>query len=283
MTYPLLNPRTKIKVDAFVNNPSHALLISGPEGIGKARIADYIAQATLDTPDISTYPYLHRIEPIDTKLGIEQIRALQSLVKLKIPSNKKISRILIIESADIMGDEAQNTLLKTLEEPPADTIIILLATDTNNLLETVKSRAVAIEAQTPTKEQLLDYFTAEGFDQAQVERAMLLGSNRPRIVREILEENESEFEKSIAEAKNILSGSEFDRLIKINELAKDKQQSLEIIDSLILIARLAMKSAGKQEQTKRWHKILKNADKAKQRIEKNGNTKIILTDLFLNL
>lgn len=283
MTYPLINPRTKFKVDAFIKNPSHALIISGPVGSGKTKLADYIAQVALDTQDIHTYPYLHKIDPIDDKLGIEQIRELQNLVKLKIPSNKDISRILIIGSADIMGDEAQNTLLKTLEEPPTDTILILLTTNMNKLLETVRSRAVTIEVKTPTKGQLVDHFTGKGFDQKQVERAMLLGSNRPRIISEILDEDESEYEKSIVEAKNILASSEFNRLIKINELAKDKPVSSEIIDSLILIARSAMKSSSNPEQTKRWHKILKNADKAKQKMAKNGNTKIILTDLFLNL
>ena len=283
MTQPLVNPRTKNQVDDFIKNPSHALIISGPDGSGKNQLTEYISLSILETSDINTYPYLHKIMPIDNKLGIEQVRELQELTKLKIPSNKKISRIVIIENADIMGDEAQNALLKTLEEPPKDTILILIVNDQNNLLGTVSSRAVTIELLPPTKDQLLKHFTNKGFDNTQVERAILLGSNRPEIISDILEKNESKFEKSISKAKDILSNSEFDRLVKINELSKDKQVSSEIIDSLILIARSAMKSAAKPEQVKRWHKILKNADKAKQMMAKNGNTKIILTDLFLNL
>lgn len=283
MTQPLVNPRTKNQIDVFIKNPSHALIISGPVGSGKNQLSDYISQTILGAPDLNTYPYLHRIKPIDNILGIEQVRELQGLTKLKIPSNKKISRILIIESADIMGEEAQNAILKTLEEPPKDTILILIVKDQNNLLGTVSSRAVSIELLPPTKEQLLKHFVDKGFGNKQVERAILLGSNRPEIITDILEKKESEFEKSVSEAKDILSNSEFDRMVKINEMAKDKQVSSEIIDSLILIARSAMKTATKPEQAKRWHKILKNADKAKQRAAKNGNTKIILTDLFLNL
>lgn len=279
----LVNPRTKIKVDNFLKNPSHALIISGQKHSGKSCLAEYIAKEILELPDIEIYPYLHKIEPVDNKLGIEQVRELQDLVKLKTPSPNKISRILIIYNADIFGEEAQNALLKTLEEPPIDTILMLLVDDENKMLDTVKSRSVIIELQSPTKDQLLQKYLDLGYAKKDIERAIALGSNRERLVENILKNEDSDHETIINETKQILSSSEFERLIKINELSKDKLKTMSIVDSLMLISRLAMKNTNEQEQSKRWHKILKNSDQASNRLSKNGNAKIILTDLFLNL
>lgn len=279
----VINPRTNIKIRNYLKNPSHALILTGQSNNGKSELASYISKVILDVPNIDNYPYFHIIKPVDNKLGIEQIRELQNLIKLKIPSKNQISRIIVIHNSDLLGEDAQNALLKTLEEPPIDTMLILLVNDPNSLLQTVKSRAVIIDVQNPTHNQLIEYFTEQGHDKDKIERAILIASNRTKLIYNILQNNGSEVENDIDYAKQILTKYEYDRLTRVNELSKDKEKSQLIIECLILISRSAMKSAKQPEQSKRWHKVLKNTEVAKQRMSKNGNTKIILTDLFLNL
>ena len=88
-------------------------------------------------------------------IKIEQIRYMQEKIAEKpITSNKKI---YIIDNSDTMTKEAQNCLLKTLEEPPEYAVIILLVSNENNILNTIKSRCTKILFNPLSKEELLYY------------------------------------------------------------------------------------------------------------------------------
>ncbi|MCL5438444.1 MAG: hypothetical protein M1268_00460 [Patescibacteria group bacterium] len=95
----------------------------------------------------------------DEKPGIEQIRNLQKGIFLK-PFKSKI-KITIIQNAEKMTIDAQNALLKILEEPPPDTIIILTATKKDFLLPTIISRCKIIELKKETsklsEKEIIDY------------------------------------------------------------------------------------------------------------------------------
>ena len=116
---------------------SHSYLMIGIPGIGKKLIAHKYAKAILclgenqicDTCksctefDTNNHPDFLCVEPDGNSIKIEQIRELQKRIQEKpIISNKKV---YIIDNADLMTKEAQNCLLKTLEEPPEFAIIIL--------------------------------------------------------------------------------------------------------------------------------------------------------------
>lgn len=79
------------------------------------------------------------------KLGIEQARKIKEHFSLKPYSLK--GRVVIIEDASVMTHEAQNALLKTLEEPPKEAILILCASSDANLLPTILSRCEIIRIQ----------------------------------------------------------------------------------------------------------------------------------------
>ena len=80
--------------------------------------------------------------PADSKLGIEQARQIKDHFSLKPYSAK--GRIVVLEDASALTIEAQNSLLKTLEEPPLDAILILAAPSDAKLLPTILSRCQII-------------------------------------------------------------------------------------------------------------------------------------------
>lgn len=130
---------------------AHAYLFAGPEGVGKRLMALTLARALFCQDgtgcgecapcrkvDHRNHPDLHFLEPDGSSIKIEQVRALQHELNLR-PFEGKY-KICLIEAADTMTVAAANALLKTLEEPRGDTLLILLSSHPQRLLETIRSR-----------------------------------------------------------------------------------------------------------------------------------------------
>lgn len=147
----------------------HAILISGPAGIGKTTLSlDLAAGLLCDDPDPRVrpcracrgcrlvergrHPDVHRLAPsgpgdqirIGTRDRPEDGTVRRLASDLVLMSVEGGARIAIVERADRMTDDAQTALLKTLEEPPAGVTIILCADDEDRLMPTVRSRAARI-------------------------------------------------------------------------------------------------------------------------------------------
>ena len=130
---------------------AHAYLFSGPDGIGKRLMAMALARAIVCLEqrgcghclacrkiDHQNHPDLHILEPDGNSIKIEQIRSFQRELNFKPLEAPR--KICMIEQADTMTVGAANSLLKTLEEPRGDTLLILLSAQPNRLLETIRSR-----------------------------------------------------------------------------------------------------------------------------------------------
>ena len=152
------------------NNLVHSYMFIGTDGIGKLLFAKEFAKMILCENEVkscnkcsscikfisNSHPDFLLVNSEDEKnIKINQIRLLQEKVSEKpILSNKKV---YIIDNSDLMTTEAQNCLLKTLEEPPEYAIIILVLSNENKILNTIKSRCTKIAFQKLSNEELIEY------------------------------------------------------------------------------------------------------------------------------
>ena len=139
----------------------HAVLLAGPPGVGKRAAARWIAASTLglktaEVPghpiDILEHADLRWIVPPEDKqsIGIEQIRDL--VHEMSLTSYEGGGKVAVIDPANAMTVNAANSLLKTLEEPPGDALLILIADRIGKLPATIFSRCQRIDLAPPSED-----------------------------------------------------------------------------------------------------------------------------------
>ena len=167
------------------NKISHAYMFEGIDGIGKKKFSEELSKILLDTENVDSSPDYINIHPDGNSIKIAQIRKLQMDIVIK-PHNKY--KIYTINQANSMTIEAQNALLKTLEEPPEYAIIILITNNKEALLDTIKSRCEIIKFLPISILDLSKYLISHGIDES---RAQLLATFSRGSIRKAIQLSES--------------------------------------------------------------------------------------------
>ncbi len=167
------------------NKISHAYMFEGIEGIGKKKLTEELAKLLLDISDVNNSPDYIEIKPDGNSIKIAQIRNLQTDIIIKPHKDYKI---YVINDAHKMTVEGQNALLKTLEEPPQYAIIILVTSNKEALLDTIKSRCEIIKFLPISLIDLKKYLIQKGVDE---QRAQLLATFSRGSIEKALELSES--------------------------------------------------------------------------------------------
>ncbi|EDN69548.1 DNA polymerase III, delta prime subunit [Beggiatoa sp. PS] len=156
----------QIQSRVMQNRLPHALLLSGPQGMGKALFAQRLAENLLcEQPQAdgqtcghckpchlllaNTHPDLFKVEPVEAgkQISVNQIRELIQFSTLTASYNRH--QIIIVNPAEAMNRNAANSLLKLLEEPSSDTVIMLVSHQYQALLATIRSRCQRIDFSHP--------------------------------------------------------------------------------------------------------------------------------------
>jgi DNA polymerase-3 subunit delta' len=287
MDRPLLHTQTKEHVEAYIAKPSHATILVGSQGAGKSYVAKYIARTLLggDEKTLITSEKILFITPEKSAITIEQIRKINVSLKLKMPGKNSVNRVVIIEHAQTMTTEAQNALLKMLEEPPADTIFILTVTDLQAVLPTVLSRCSQIGINAVTLEEIEAHFASELPDSNTINKYFALSQGRIGIFVSLLREKDHDLMQHIDRAKEFLGQTKYDRLVSSNQL-KSKDDIAGLLQALSLICRTAQNNTADSNdrvQLESWQKRRALIHDLASSLHKQTSTKLITLNLCLFL
>lgn len=284
----MLNPITKKQVDNFAAGAHHAVTISGPEGAGKGYLALHLALTLLGTEQEHTVPGgLRILTPANNTITVDMVRDLQNFLKLKTVGQGNIRRVVVIENAHTMTTEAQNAFLKALEEPPLDTVFVITTASRTRLLPTINSRTQHIALQSVALEQTTDYFVQQGYKKTTIEKNYLLSQGQTGLLAALLKEEDAHpVARAIESAKTVLGKNAFERLCFVETLAKQKEDLPVLMDGLYRIARAGLINAAQKQirdDTLRWLRRLSSIDQAAGALQKNAQSKLVLTNLMLSL
>jgi DNA polymerase-3 subunit delta' len=182
----------------------HALLLHGSRGLGKARFAEQLAALCLcdrappgPTPcgacrgcrlvASGTHPDLHRVEPEPgkTSLSIDQIRDLSG--ELCLQAHRAAVKVAIIRPAEAMTLSAANALLKTLEEPPGATLMLLVAVRPAALPPTVRSRCQGLRFRSPPLAEARSWLAQQNPAQKHWDELLEWAAGAPLLALELAE------------------------------------------------------------------------------------------------
>lgn len=170
----------------------HAVIFSGEEGIGKRLAAEICAAALLCENPVDgspcgvceschlvaagSHPDFYVVEAEATKttrnIKIGQIRDMQTEAALR-PINSS-RRVVIIDGAELMNNAAANCLLKIIEEPPSQTIFILLTANRSSLLMTIRSRCMTVHLDKLTSAQIAEELINRGVEVQEAQRLSVI-------------------------------------------------------------------------------------------------------------
>lgn len=284
-----LHPRTRQASQQFVAKPSHSLLILGAQGAGKRHLATSLIAAVLQLPPekLATSPYFLHVKPDGSAISIEAIRQLHGFVRLKTAGQAAWRRAILIENAHYLTTEAQNAFLKLLEEPPADTLIVLTATRATDLLPTITSRAPKIDVKAVAQADLDRHFAGDGrTDADQITKAYHMSGGQPGLMASLLDpESNQELFKYIEAAKHLLQAKPFERLVFIDQFLKQKDSLEQLLWALLAVSKAALYQAGQKDSplVKRWQSTIEAILQAQDALPAHPLPKLLLTDLSLHL
>lgn len=284
----VLHPRTRSVSEQFIAKPSHSLLIVGPAGAGKKTLAINLAAAVLgQTPaKLTTNPYFLHIAPDGSSITIETIRQTQAFVRLKTTGTQTWRRAIIIEDAHLLTIEAQNAFLKLLEEPPADTLIILTATSQTDLLPTITSRAPKLDVKPVAQADLTAHFEGQA-EPTEIAKAYHMSGGQVGLMGALLDnENNQVLLGYVAAAKELLQAKPFERLVFIDQYIKQKDSVESLLWALLAVSKAALFQAGQHDKTalvKRWRASIDAILQAQDSLSAHPLPKLLLTDLSLVL
>ncbi len=265
MKFPVIgNERTKNAVENMIaaNRIPHAILIEGTEGDGKTALASFICTAAVcedgnkpcgacdncrllangNHPDVTVIT----TEKDRKTISVNQVREI--IFSASVLPQKSNKKVFIINPADAMTAQAQNALLKVLEEPPASVIFILIATNRTAMLGTIISRCTLLSS----------------------------GSSEEKLSSKTIDLANEFFEK-------IHSGSRYELMRLLLPLEKDRGKTLDFYNELEVKIISEIKNISSPTLIRRYDRMLDTVTSHKKLIKSNANLSLLLSHLAVKI
>lgn len=238
---------------------SHAFLFSGPEKIGKKTISlefiksiqceksgkigelcgqcigcEQIGRASADF--LAVMPAKSDVSGVVSEIGIGAIRNLRNFMSARPMSNR--FKIALIDDAHLMTREAQNALLKILEEPSGDKIIFLISQNQENLLSTILSRLYQMKFNFVAEKDIL--MSVKDKDADKAKKLFKIFGGRPGLI-EGLSAHSEDFMRIADDFFKFAASDTDTRFRYIEKISKDKNLNMPILlEKWIMILRFAL-------------------------------------------
>lgn len=286
----LLHKNTRRQLELVLKSPPHALLICGQNGSGKLALAEFISADLLRTSidKLFDHPYFMRIQKPEGKqeIPIESIRGVIRQLKLKpVMGNSDVKRIVLIEDADLMSSEAQNALLKAIEEPPSATMFILSSLSETAVLPTIASRSQKLKIGAISRADSLTFFKND-YDEQEIISAWQLAGGTAGLMSALLrDDNKHELKIAVENAKKLLRLSRYERLLYLDQLSGNKAELATLLEALSRILAALHRSAtlSNNKNAKKLITARKQIDDALSNLDKNTSPRLVILNLALSL
>lgn len=220
-------------------NMQHAFLFSGDEMIGKKQIAiEFARNLACGCGECKNcinfeklkHPDLFFLSKEKEDIKIEELRDLQNFLNLKPYSAKK--KIAIIENVHLMKKDGQNSILKTLEEPTDNSVLILITHLPEMLLGTIKSRVQRINFSPLNRKEINAFLISRGADKEEAEEISLYSSGKIGKALELFEDKDKkDFLLKTMKDIQILHRSDFEKRFEyVKNIYEDKEKINEFLD-----------------------------------------------------
>lgn len=291
------NDKIKQELQETVKNNaiSHSYMFVGQEGIGKKLFAKELAKMELCLEDnkacnqcsscikfnSENNPDFVLLEPDGNSIKISQIREMQENVyKKPIISNKKV---FIIDDSDKMTEEAQNSLLKTLEEPPEYITIILITSNENKLLNTIKSRCLKINFNNIDTKDILAYISKEKIMENPSNSLLTMcNGSIGKLIK--INQNLAEYSEIEKNTNDLINGKIKNIVKMLNQfgiLYKSKEIITDLLDYMIVITYEYINN--NKDYRKKFLNLIAIIENTKLKLMSNTNYDMCIDDLLLKM
>ena len=268
------------------NKLHHALLIQGPAGLGKSSFALQLAQLLLCKVRrgdkicghcqscllnaATTHPDLHVVES-DKQIGVDQIR--DAIKKLVSSAHMSGAKVLIIYHAHTMTESSANALLKTLEEPTANTFLLLTTDKPERILPTIKSRCEKLALPLPGLDSTLAWVKTQYNADVDINFAKLFSARPLALLAELQEEQSFTYEIYSSGLNALLQGQ-----TNAMQLAMDWQDNA---DKVLKWTQYWARQQCTEQMSETLWLLNQQATKATQQLRNPGvNKTLVLTALL---
>ncbi len=267
-----VQPQSKHILEATLADRPHALLLTGPQGVGLATIA---RNYTLESSERVIAVLPEKDEKVDLEKGtitVQSIRRLYDMTRTVEPAG----RVVVVDYAERMAIPAQNAFLKLLEEPSEGTRFVLLTHQPELLLPTITSRSQRVDLRPITSEQsealLSELKVTDATKRAQL---LFIANGLPAELTRLVQDEDYFTARAglVKDARTFVTGSAYDRLLLAKKYKDNRTQALTLLEDSMKLLKRTLASNGDISSLR----MLSRLEVIHKRLYEQGNVRLQLS------
>ena len=271
----ILHPRTRTQLEQFLTHPTHALMLTGPMGVGLGTIARTIGHQLAGANVIYVAPTLHNKQKT-TIINADDIAELGSIVR----NHRDNVLVIIIDGADCAVSGVFERMLKLIEEPVPKVYYIFTAHSLQNIPATIMSRSALIKALLPTEADCAVLYSE--LDSTVASQVKFMANRRPALIKRLTSDDNffASESSSMQIAKEFMQNT-VSRRMEIIDALPDKESATSLCHDLAQLV-ISLASAGRLKNSQKVASQLLLLSETADRLTNNGNLRLQLTNLAIN-